>query len=245
VIAANKLPWLDAMLYLYFRRMWRKAFQGVYLRGSPHLEGLPADRPIIAYANHTNWWDLLMVFRLTRVLSTKKFYGMMEEKQLRPYRFFSWIGAFSVDLSAPGRAAAGLRYAVKLLREPQSLVWLFPQGKLCSPYEPFSLQPGLEFLIKHAPQATILPWAFRYEFLRDDRPVVLLEVGTPLSAEGATTGKLQEACEILCQRLLEVARASDLSEFQCLETPSLTINKRWEYCLCVLRGRLQEFDPRN
>ncbi len=245
MIPARKSPLLDGLLYMYFRSLWRGAFSGIYLRGSEHLIGLPLDRPVIAYANHTNWWDLLMVFRLTRVLRQKKFYGMMEEKQLSPYRFFSWLGAFSVDLSAPGRAGTGLRYAVKLLRDPHSLLWVFPQGQLCTAYEPFALKPGLEFLIKHAPEASILPWAFRYEFFRDDRPVVLMEVGKLITSAEASPENLKSRCETLCQNLLEIAKSRDLTGFECLEKPGLTINKRWEYLLCSLRGKAHEFNPRN
>ena len=245
MIPARKQPWLDGFLYRYFRSLWRRTFQAVYLGGSRHLDALPEDQSVLAYANHTNWWDLLMVFRLSRVLRRKQFYGMMEEKQLRPYRFFTWIGAFSVDLSSPGRAAAGLRYAIRLLKDPRNLVWMFPQGRLHSPEEPFVALPGIEFLCRHAGRSQVLPCAFGFAFFRDNRPVALILIGEPLPAARASAEELNRRCQGLCDQLREVVRRQDLTGFSCLEKPSLTINKRWEYVLCALRGRLHEFDPHN
>lgn len=245
MIPAQKKTWAEMLLYAYFSRSWRKAFQAIYWRGGEHLRGLPGDRPAIGFANHTNWWDILMIFRLTREARPKISYGMMEEKQLRPYRFFTWLGAFSVDLSAPGKAAGGLRYAVKLLRDPRTLLWMFPEGELRTPYEKFTMKPGLEFLTKHAPTALLLPCAFRYEFFRDDRPVVLIEIGSPLAASEASPEVMTHAVQALQDRLAVVALQRDLTGFTLLQAPQWTINKRWEYVLWLLHGRRTTFNPHN
>src|SRR5216684_944745 len=126
MIPAQKNPALDWILYQYVHRLVR-------------LRALDPQHPVIAFSNHSNWWDALAVFMLTRAAPHKSFYCMMEEKQLRAYRFFSWLGAFSVDPTDPLRAAASVRYAIRLLRENETLMWIFPQGEMVPPYQPIKL----------------------------------------------------------------------------------------------------------
>lgn len=240
MIPARPSRVLDALFYPYLRRKLRQRFQNVYLRGAGRLAALPADRPVIAYANHTNWWDLLLLYRLTREIP-KRCYGMMEEKHLRKYPFFRAIGGFGVDLERPDPAA--LRYALRLLDDPRALLWIFPQGRLATPYEPLEIRPGLPFLCRRAPRAVILPVAFRYEFFRDDLPVALIEIGAPLESPDAET--LRAAGQAAADRLAEAARARDLAGFAPLLPPRLSINKKWEWACRAATGRLRGFDPSN
>jgi 1-acyl-sn-glycerol-3-phosphate acyltransferase len=66
----------------------------------------PADGPMVFYMNHPGWWDGYMAFLLDKIVLRERFesYIMMEEKQLRAYRFFTLCGAFSVDRRRPGEA---------------------------------------------------------------------------------------------------------------------------------------------
>jgi 1-acyl-sn-glycerol-3-phosphate acyltransferase len=246
VIAAKRNAFLDALFYRYLLGKLRQRFQNVYLRGGAHLAALPPDRAVIAFANHTNWWDLLMLFRLTREIP-KRCYGMMEEKHLRKYAFFRAIGGFSVDLDSKLGAALGLRYALRLLKKPESFVWIFPQGRLATPYEPIEARPGLSFLCRRAPKGTLLlPVAFRYEFFRDDLPVALIDIGAPLPADGeADVSNVAALCQDRADRLAEAAQARDLSGFVPLLPPRLSINKKWEWVCRAATGRLAGFDPSN
>ena len=243
MIPARKNRFLDALFYAYLRRKLAARFQGVHLRGGERLAALPAGRPVIAFANHTNWWDLPMLFRLTREIP-KACHGMMEEQHLRKYPFLRAIGGFSVDLDDPRGAALGLRYALRLLRDPANLVWIFPQGRLCTPYEAIEVRPGLPFLARHAPGAVLLPVAFRYEFFRDDLPVALISVGAPLEGAPAAAA-CADALARAAAGLEEAARARDLSGFVPLLRPRLSINKKWEWTVRAATGRLAGFDPAN
>src|SRR5581483_7250754 len=75
-----------AALWSHFDRVWLKA-EGALPR--------PADGPLIVYLNHPSWWDGYLAFLLNRNVLHGRFqgYAMMEERQLRLYRFFSWSGA--------------------------------------------------------------------------------------------------------------------------------------------------------
>ena len=65
MIAANKNDILDAVLYLYFRRLARRAFHTIAGRGLERLRNLPKDRPVLLFCTHTNWWDGLIAFLLS------------------------------------------------------------------------------------------------------------------------------------------------------------------------------------
>lgn len=245
MIPAQKNALLDGLLYRYLQHLLRRSFRQVAVRGLERLQNLPPDKPAIVFSNHTNWWDALMVFELTRCAPRKKFYCMMEEKNLRSYHFFSWLGAFSVDPDDPVRAAASVRYALRLLKKPETLLWIFPQGKMAPPHELFVARPGAAYLARRNPGATLLPVAFRYEFFREEKPLALIEVGPPLSANTIDDADIQKACQFVARSLDEAVRAQSLRGFASLLTPQLSINKKWQKLSFALRGRLSEFDPEN
>jgi len=245
MIAANKNDILDSLLYVYFRHLARNAFHTIAGRGLDHLRNLPADRPVILFCNHTNWWDGLIVYLLTRQMRHKAVYCMMEEKQLKHYRFFTWLGAFSVDLSSPLRSAASLRYAQRLLQDNETAIWIFPQGKLCLANAPVEVKPGTDYLAQNAPHALLIGVAMRYEFFRENRPNLLIEIGQPFPAVEITEGRIARECNEAVARATQSALAQDLTGFEPLFKPRLTINKRWEWVKLALTGRLREFTPTN
>jgi len=245
VIAANKNDILDSLLFLYFRWLARRAFHSIAGRGLERLRSLPEDRPVILFCNHTNWWDGLMIYLLTRQMPHKAVYCMMEEKQLKHYRFFTWLGAFSVDLSSPLRSAASLRYAQRLLQKKETAVWIFPQGRICRQNEPVETKPGTDYLAQSSPHALLVPVAMRYDFFREDRPNVLIEIGQPFPAIERTEGRVAQECNEAFARITRAAQDQDLTGFSLLFPPRWTINKRWQWVKLALTGRLREFSPTN
>jgi len=245
MIAANKNDIIDSLLFIYFRRLARGAFYTVAGRGLERLRNLPQDRPVILFCNHTNWWDGLMVYLLTRQMRHKAAYCMMEEKQLRYYRFFTWLGAFSVDLSSPLRSAASLRYAHRLLQRKETAIWIFPQGRICRQNEPVEIKPGTDYLAQSAPHALLVPVAMRYDFFREDRPNCLIEIGLPFPATERTDGRIAQECNEAFARITKAAQDHDLTGFDPLFPPRWTINKRWQWVKLALTGRLREFTPTN
>ena len=245
MIAANKNDILDSLLFIYFRSMVRRSFHTVAGRGLERLRQLPVDRPVLLFCNHTNWWDGLILYLLTRQMPHKAVYCMMEEKQLKHYRFFTWLGAFSVDLSSPLRSAASLRYAQRLLQKNETAIWIFPQGRLCRQNEPVEIKPGTDYLATNAPHAVLVPMALRYDFFREDRPNILIEVGTPFQAIELKEGRIAQECNETFARLTEAAENQDLTGFSVLFPPRWTINKRWEWVKRAVTGRLREFSPTN
>ncbi len=171
MIPAEKNPALDWIIYQYVKRLVRRSFHNVYVRGKSHLTNLPKDHPALVFSNHSNWWDAFAVFLLTRVASQKSFYCMMEEKQLQNYRFFSWLGAFSVNPNNALQAAVSVRYAIRLLQKDETLMWIFPQGEIVSPHQAIVPRHGVHYLATQAHSAQMIPVAFRYEFFRENRQI--------------------------------------------------------------------------
>jgi 1-acyl-sn-glycerol-3-phosphate acyltransferase len=245
LIPARKNAFLDQLLYLYLIRRLRRQFYSIEVKGLEHLQNLDPDHGSIAFANHSNWWDGLAIFFLTRHQKQKSFYCMMEEKQLRHYAFFTWIGAFGVDLSNRLQSALSIRYATRLLKDPRALVWIFPQGEMISPRDAIAVKPGTHFLASRYPVTQLLPVCFRYEFIKEDRPQIYIQFAPPFSAAESSDEKIQSALQTLCEDLDQSIRTRDFQNFKTLLRPSLSINKRWEWFTLLLKGRLHEFDARN
>ncbi|MEM6822372.1 MAG: lysophospholipid acyltransferase family protein [Verrucomicrobiota bacterium] len=203
------------------------------------------EQPVIAFANHTNWWDGLIVFLLTRSLRSKDFYCMMEERQMMHYSFFAWLGAFSVDLDNRIRAAATIRYACNLLKNKRSMVWIFPQGEMVSEYDDVQVKPGVDFLAKRFKHAQMLPMALHYEFRREQRPFVFLRFGAPYSARDNTDERLESELQNLVDQIRSNCQSGDFSEYQPLLKPALSINKRWEWVKRLFTGKLSGFSRDN
>lgn len=245
MIPANKNPSLDWALFQVLKWMLRRSFHDIRLRGREHLAAIAPNRPTIAFSNHTNWWDGLIVFFLTRTVPRKSFYCMMEEKQLRHYTFFTWLGAFSVDLDNPMRAAGAVRYAMKILQKPSTLLWIFPQGALVSPYRRIDAQPGVHFLAARASGAQLIPVAFRYEFFRQNKPQVLIEVGPPFGAHESSEERIVQACNEAASKLDLAVKEAAFDGFEVIMKARLPINKQWEWWTRALTGRLAGFQPDN
>jgi len=245
MIPAKKDPFFDSLLYLYLKRMLRKHFHAVKIHGLHHLQGLERTRPTIAFANHTNWWDGLVLFYLTRFQKGKDFYCMMEERQMRHYPFFSKMGAFSVDLDNSIRAAGTVRYACELLNQNRTLIWIFPQGKMVSPYEPVEIRPGVDFLARKFPRAQMLPMGMAFDFDREQRPFAFAKFHPPYLAVDNSEERLQKELEHVSQSVQEDVRRRNFNKYETIMKPSFSINKRWEWVQRALSGTLGGFSRSN
>lgn len=225
----TSLGWL-LYQYLRLRLSWR--FHNVVIRGLPYLQNLPFDRPVIAFSNHINWWDGLMVFLLTRCARHKNFYCIMSDEQIAQYPYLKRLGAFSIDLENPLRAAGVVRFAVRLLQKRSTLLWLFPQGEMSSPHQPLQLRTGANYLATQANGAQMLPVAFRYEFFHGNKPHALIEIGQPFSAHESSDEKIAISCLEVSQRLNDAVVTQNLDGFEEIigpgQSPIQAVIRVWE-----------------
>jgi 1-acyl-sn-glycerol-3-phosphate acyltransferase len=162
---------------------------------------LPNQKPPVIYiANHSNWWDGLLVYDAYLARSTYKHYIMMDEKQLSQFRFFSRAGAFSIDKSRPSGVVESLQYAAELLRMRQA-VWIFPQGDIVHlEKRPLQFFSGVSYLLHQCPDAVVVPVTLYYSFAFKQKPEASLWFGAPV-AEAWGQMERREMTETLRQVL--------------------------------------------
>jgi len=216
-IPAAKHPLLDAAIYwLLARRSIWKFFDRVWLQSHGPLPD-PRGGPLILYLNHASWWDGYLMYVIHRVVLRGRFdaHLLMEEKQLRAYRFFSWSGAFSVNRNDPEDARRSQAYAAALLRggtRPRAL-FIFPQGRIVpNDRRPLVTFPGIARIIAQAGAVNLCPVALRYELLGRQYPQAYIRIGpqhraaTPDDPDATLreiTWRLTAACDALRDDVLE------------------------------------------
>lgn len=192
MLEARHRPLFEAVFSAYTRRALQRAFHSVWLRGE--LE--PAEGAELLCVQHVSWWDPLVLFHLTREhLPRRRTYAMMDEGNLRRFRFFTWIGAYGVERGSPAGAVAGVRYSLEKLAEPGARVLVFPQGRQ-RPMElrPLGLERGVGWLAART-GARVVPVALRYEFLEERWPDLFVSVGAPRTVERAHRRDAEERVE--------------------------------------------------
>lgn len=248
MIPARKSAPFNFVLRRWLDRTLRRRFHNVYVGGGEHLRNTESTRPVVGCVNHTNWWDGFVLYVLSHRSLRQDIYLAMEEKNLRRYRFFTWMGVFGVDLASRASALPGMRYAVNLLREKPAggaarLVWMFVQGKLLPAGKPIEVKPGATFLARQT-GAVILPLVLRYEWLSESRPTIFVQVGAPLAAS-VTAEELAAELNALYARVGDALEPLNLRGFQPLYRSSLSMNKHWDRFLRLLGRSREPFDEHN
>ena len=135
--------------------------------------------PTIYCPNHSNWFDGYLCMVLARSVFHHEPYLMMEEKNLARYRFFTWAGCFGVDRDDARAAIASLDYAADILRDhPERGMYVFPQGTMVpNERRPLRMYSGVARLAQRVGRVRVVPMAFRYEYLQEQRPDVFITIG--------------------------------------------------------------------
>jgi 1-acyl-sn-glycerol-3-phosphate acyltransferase len=224
MIRACKSLFLEHVLVAWLRFVFRHRFFGVFVRGTEHFKNLSPDRPVIVCANHTNWWDGFVLALLIPHFPKRSVYVVQYEKLLQRYRPLRWLGAFGLEIH--GSALPGLRYALQLLRNPASVLWIFPQGVLVPQWVPITVKPGALWLARRS-NAQVLPVAFRYEWLVESRPSVFVSCGSPLPPD-ARDEDLRSSLQSLFDEMAATLAPVNLSTYSEQVKPRMSLNKLWE-----------------
>ncbi|WP_226675102.1 lysophospholipid acyltransferase family protein [Rossellomorea aquimaris] len=158
--------YLSYQLKKHFYRVWIDDRRTSVKPDSGHL----------VLANHSSWWDGLLVFYLNHKVIQEDSYAMMSQKGMEDYPFFRKIGAFSVNPDSPKDLVTSLRFAEKCLQEKKT-VWIFPQGKEEHlEKRPISFMSGPGYLCERNPGITVTTVTFYYTFRHDQRPELFIRV---------------------------------------------------------------------
>ncbi len=199
-------------------------FARVWLR----VEGpipTPDNGPLIFYLNHPSWWDGYLAHVLNRMVLEDRFQGfcMMDERELRRYRFFTWIGAFSVNREDARSAMASVAYISRLLaaRRDRALA-IFPQGEITpNDRRPLQMFSGLAHVAQRAGGATLWPVALRYEFRGEQRPEAFIRAGpahyAPADIDAhALTAEAGLRLTAACDALRDEVTGAQMEEYRVL-----------------------------
>jgi 1-acyl-sn-glycerol-3-phosphate acyltransferase len=215
-------------VWSHFNRVWLQV-EGPL----PH----PADGPLIMYPNHPSWWDGYMCFLLTRKVLGGCFeaYLMMEEPELRRYRFFSWAGCFSVDRADPRSAARSVAYISRLLAEGRTrALVIFPQGAIApNDRRPLDVYSGAARIARGAGGATLWPIALRYEFGGEQRPEAFIRAGpmhhAPADADTrALTAEVARRLTTAADALRDDVTNGRLDGYRVLLHGRAGVNRLWD-----------------
>lgn len=145
----------------------------------------------IYLANHSSFWDGIILNHLIRKFRRQPAYCMIDEVQVGRHPFFRRVGGFSVNRSSPRDGMRAIEYAASLLnRSPCALV-LFPQGRIeHNDTRPIELESGIARLIDKCPHAKVIPIALRYEFWIEQRPEVLIRFHDELTLHGLSRAQI-------------------------------------------------------
>ncbi|QXE00235.1 lysophospholipid acyltransferase family protein [Terribacillus sp. DMT04] len=139
-------------------------------------------KPAIFIANHSSWWDGLLVFQATERLLKGNHYMMMAQKGMEEHRFFRKLGAFSVDKQKIRDVLISLHYARQLL-ESGNHVWLFPQGEILhQDKRPYLFQTGIGYLLQQS-DCPVVPVTLHYYFGEKKKPSAALHFGEPITED--------------------------------------------------------------
>lgn len=178
---------IEAKISSRFRRLFL-AYQQHYLIPkhfhTVYVKGVPAEEsgvPVLYYANHSSWWDGLLLFQAASRFSGRSQYFMMEEEQLSSFRFFSRLGAFSIDRSSISEISKTMKFALKRLRDQEG-VWIFPQGTIMhQESRPLKFEAGAAFLALKTERILIKPVTLHYSFNHHQLPSASIVFGEGVS----------------------------------------------------------------
>ncbi len=171
----------------YSRRQFKRYFNSVRVFMQAGVQEMNPRIPVIFYANHAYWWDGFWSQLCTEKFFFQNLFIIIEYKQLKKHRFFTRLGAFSLDQSHLRSALDTLRYAADQLTadsERQNALWIFPQGKI----EPVDKRPLLFFngtasiissVLKKTPWIYLVSVVSRIEYLDEQKPELCLSFREP------------------------------------------------------------------
>ena len=227
----------------YSRRQFRRHFHSLRVQMPSGLPAMEPGIPVIFYCNHAYWWDGFWSQICTELYFRQNLFIIIEQPQLEKHRFFTRVGAFSIDRSNARSAVRTLDYAARCLLSPstrQNALWIFPQGLI----EHVDKRPILFFrgtagiadrVLKTTGKLYLVSVVSRIEYLEDQKPELFLSfrpahLMTRDRWEGldALTGYMQESTESHLDDVKRLVMERRLESFETVIMGEESINRRVE-----------------
>lgn len=241
--AAKNIVGDEAIYYLLARPALRSMFHRVWCQTLGPLPR-PANGPLIFYVNHSSWWDGYLSMLVLRAVFKRRFasYVMMEEKQLRNYRFFTWSGAFSINRRDPEDVDNAITYIATILNERRDrALYIFPQGRIIhNDVRPLVIYPGVARVARMVARPLLCPIVYRYEFRGEQRAEAFVRIGPPhridtAASEAAVVAELTQRMTASADALRDQVIAGATRNFSTLLRGSPSIDRMFDRYLALVR----------
>lgn len=200
----------------FFYGMLENRFFALRYKGEDKFLEHHNNIPTIAFAPHTNWWDGIVGYNLTRRVFGKEIRLMVEE--LNRFPLLRRGGAFSVNKKSPQASMKALKYSIDVIEDLGNMLYIFPQGIIKPPnFRPIEFQTGLAYIAQKAAKkygkVNLLPIGVNYFFLRADKPEVMVEFGDIITLDNDKFDR-KEFSEYLAKTLEDLCdkQNSDIAE---------------------------------
>ncbi|MGX5690179.1 lysophospholipid acyltransferase family protein [Arcticibacter tournemirensis] len=122
-----------------------RKFASIRFIESPQID---SERACLVLMNHYSFNDGAILHRLNRQLLKKQFRVMVVEDQLKAFIPLKYVGCFSVR-KASREVIESLNYAAGLLKDPNNMLGIYPQGEVYSQHlERIHFENGLSVILK-------------------------------------------------------------------------------------------------
>lgn len=218
-------PWVYWLIEHNFSSIRIMNKENYYL-GNPNYANL-------LYGNHSCFHDGQVAYYICRKAFDANFYLMIQELYKLP--LLSRIGGFSVEKESPLEALKSINYASNLLEDKDTMLWIFPQGRVMPPdYRPIKFESGLTYLCNKVKGVNLIPVAIRYTYVRDVKPEIFAEIGEPIIIENGVANKkefthfLEEDFTSLSDEQIKRISQGDLDEYEYIYQGKGPLFKRTE-----------------
>jgi hypothetical protein len=167
-----------------------------------------AGKPLVLVANHTSWWDGLLLRDIHRALRPRApFYIVMTGTELRRFPFFRLMGAVPLD-PGPASVLRMVRWLRRLvLRHPDATIAFFPQGRIWPAWRrPLGFKRGIEVVLDAIGPCLVMPVGIHMEPLNRSAPSAFVLAGEALALTADTT-MTAAALEVLVEDRLDTIQS--------------------------------------
>ena len=182
--------------------------------------------PIIWSVNHHGWYDGYLMFQATQALGIPSLDWIQE---FDSFPLFKYVGGMPFGADQPNIRAATIRKTIRLMKQEKRSLMLFAEGILHEAPEIMELGKSLATLIKHVPDATVIPVAIVYKMGLHERPEAYMSFGSPvepsqnnLTLEQIRARMQDELAQLMC-------RIEQGEVFQVLVKGTGDVNERMKF----------------
>jgi 1-acyl-sn-glycerol-3-phosphate acyltransferase len=189
------LPKNNLVIFWFFRRYVKRLVGKHFQQLLFNSVGVDKDKSILLIANHYSFWDALILFCVNDRLFRKKFHVMILEETSRKEPFLKYAGAFSVSKNTKD-IMLSLDYAIGLLKDPNNLLLIFPQGQLYPNFTSYiHFEKGVQRIIDKAEGKFQLVFAAAFiQYFKHFKPTATVYLKTEsVIYAGKSINELQSA----------------------------------------------------